>query len=380
MPRNTPGSTRVATEPIFTPYQLGTLTLPNRIVMSPMTRARTTSEGRVPLPIEAVYYAQRASAGLILTGGIYVSRQAVGSINVPGLYTAEQVEGWKAVTSAVHTMGGRIFAQLGHSGSVSHPDLLDGAMPTGPSPINPLQKMFTPIGMKDTITPRALTNTEIKEIVKDYGTAAKNAKEAGFDGVELHGANTYLIPQFLNLALNRRTDEYGGSPENRARFLFEVLEEIATVWDKNRIGVKLSPTLHGVGAFVASEESLPTYHHIAERLNAFTPAYLHLLRAINDVSNSPLAVLQANALQHYRSIFIGTIIGNGGFDQAQANATLKEDDADLISFARLFISNPDLVERFSDGSPLSPSDPQTYYRGGQEGFTDYPRRVASGLS
>lgn len=372
MSSNLPGFKESAFEPIFASYQLGGLTLPNRIVMSPMTRARTTHAERVPLPIEARYYGQRATAGLIVTGGIYVSRQAVGSINVPGLYTSEQVEGWKAITAVVHRMGGRIFAQLGHSGSVSHPDLLDGAMPAGPSPVNPLQKMFTPTGQKDTTTPRELTNDEIKQTVKDYGIAAKNAKEAGFDGVEVHGANTYLIPQFLNQATNHRADEYGGSVENRARFLFEVLDEIAAVWSKNRIGVKLTPTLHGVGAFTATDESIPTYHHVAERLNAFGPAYLHLLRASNDVSTSPLAVLQANALQYFRSIFIGTIIGNGGFDQVQANATLKADDADLISFARLFISNPDLVERFAEGSALSPSDPQTYYQGGEQGFIDYP--------
>jgi N-ethylmaleimide reductase len=369
-----------AAEPLLSSYQLGTLTLPNRVVMAPMTRARSVGEGRVPLPMESVYYAQRASAGLVLTGGIYVSKRAIGSINVPGLYTEEQVAGWKAVTEAVHTMGGRIFAQLGHSGAVSHPDLLDGTMPAGPSPINPLQKMFTPAGLKDSITPRSLTTDEIEETVKEYGLAAKNARAAGFDGIEIHGANTYLIPQFLNEATNHRNDRYGGSAENRARFLFEVLDEVATVWERGRIGVKLSPTLHGSGAFIATEESIPTYHYIAERLNSFAPGYLHLLRAINNVRESPLAVLQHNALQYFRSIFIGTIIGNGGFDQEQANAALKQDDADLISFARPFISNPDLVERFAEGAPLSPSDPETFYQGGSKGFTDYPRRPESGLS
>jgi N-ethylmaleimide reductase len=344
-----------------------------------MTRVRTTNAGRVPTDAEALYYAQRASAGLIVTGGIYISPAAVGLGNVPGLYTQEQIDGWKTVTSAVHEKGGRIFAQLGHSGGNSLPELQAGELPVAPSAINPLQKVFTATGFKDTVVPRELSRSEIKRTVRDYGLAAKHAKEAGFDGVEVHGANTYLIPQFLNQALNRRTDEYGGTPENRASFLFEVLHEVATVWDRTRIGVKLSPTLHGVGAFIATDESLATYRHVIEELSIFAPAYLHLLRAINDVRNSPLAVLQENTLGYYRSIFTGTIIGNGGFDQTQANAAVEQGDTDLVSFARLFISNPDLVERFEGGFPLTPSDPQTYYQGGEKGFTDYPRRAESGL-
>ena len=361
-------------QPLLGPYELGTLRMPNRVVMSPMTRARTVGEDRVPFPIEGLYYGQRASAGLMVTGGIYVSPQAVGSINVPGLYTEEQVEGWRAVTSAVHESGGRIFAQLGHSGAVSHPDLLSGEPPVSPSGVNPLQKVITAAGQKDTPTPRLLSKLEIGDIVKDYGRAAEGAKRAGFDGVEVHGANTYLIPQFLSEVLNVRTDEYGGSPSNRARLLFEVLDKIGTVWETGRIGVKLSPSLHKVGAFLATEGTLETYDYIAETLNDFRPAYLHLVRAINDLSGTPLAHLQTSILHHFRSVFAGTVIANGGFDQSQANEVLRGGDADLISFARPYISNPDLVERFSMHVDLSPSDPTTYYQGGEKGFTDYPRR------
>ena len=357
---------------LLTTYRLGKLNLRNRVIMSPMTRGRTENKTGVPLPVEAEYYAQRASAGLVFTGGIFISRQAIGSINVPALYTAEQVEGWKAVTAAVHARGGRIFAQLGHSGGVSHPDLHEGKDPVAPSPVNPLQKVFTPTGFKGTGTPRALTTAEIKQTVEDYRVAAENAKKAGFDGVEVHGANTYLIPEFLNEALNHRTDEYGGSPKGRTRFLFEVLEALATVWDKDQIGVKLSPTLHASGAFMATAQTLPTYNYAVEKLSDFGPAYLHLLRAINDVTGTPIAELQTRTLQHFRPLFKGTLIANGGFDQSAAEQAVRNGDADLVSFARLYISNPDLVDRFARGLKLAPSNPQTYYQGGANGYTDYP--------
>jgi N-ethylmaleimide reductase len=232
---------------------------------------------------------------LIITGGIYISPQATGAINDLGIYNEEHVNGWRYVTDAVHAKGGRIFAQLGHSGGVSHPDLQGGNLPVAPSAVNPGSKVFTPSGFTDTVTPRELTRGEIQDIIEDYRHAAEYAKDAGFDGVELHGANIYLIPQFLSDALNHRTDEYGGSLEGRTRFLFEVLDAIASVWNRGRIGVKLSPSLHGVGAFHATENLLPTYELVFHRLNDFRPAYIHLARTINDVSGIPLASLKVQS-------------------------------------------------------------------------------------
>jgi N-ethylmaleimide reductase len=358
--------------PVLSTFELGGLRLPNRVVMSAMTRGRTTSSNHAPIPLEAEYYAQRASTGLIITGGIYISPQATGAINVPGIYNEEHVNGWRYVTDAVHAKGGRIFAQLGHSGGVSHPDLQGGDLPVAPSAVNPGSKVFTPSGFTDTVTPRELTRGEIQDIVEDYRRAAEYAKDAGFDGVELHGANIYLIPQFMSDALNHRTDEYGGSPEGRTRFLFEVLDAIASVWNRGRIGVKLSPSLHGAGAFQATENLLPTYELAFHRLNDFRPAYIHLARAINDVSGTPLASLKDSVLQHFRPRFDGTIIGNGGFDLNAANDAIRHGDADLVSFARPFISNPDLVDRFARGLELTPSDPKSYYQGGALGYTSYP--------
>src|ERR1700723_4458715 len=258
--------------PLLTPFQLGPLLLPNRIVMSPMTRARSTHG--IPATIEAEYYVQRATAGLIITGGIYISRTAVGGINVPGIYTNEQLASWRGITEAVHSAGGQIFAQLSHSGSVTHPLLLNGDVPVAPSAVNPRQKVMAESGYVDTVDPRALTIAEIQSPVDDYRIAAVNAKSAGFDGVEVHGGNVYLIPQFLNPSTNLRQDEYGGSPENRARIVLEVLTAIGTVWDHDGIGLKLSPAISGIGAYRAVD-------HILEWLNDFSPAYLHLRRGFD---------------------------------------------------------------------------------------------------
>ena len=351
-----------STTTLLTPFQLGTLLLPNRIVMSPMTRARSTHG--IPATIEAEYYVQRATAGLIITGGIYISRTAVGGINVPGIYTNEQMASWRGITEAVHSAGGRIFAQLSHSGSVTHPLLLDGDVPVAPSAVNPRQKVMAESGYVDTVEPRALTIAEIQSIADDYRIAAANAKSAGFDGVEVHGGNVYLIPQFLNTSTNHRQDEYGGSPENRARIVLQVLTAIGTVWEHNRIGIKLSPTISGVGTYAAME-------HILQWLSGFAPAYLHLRRGF-DTNGNPIEMLREHAFDHFREIFKGVLIGNGGFDLATANAHVERGNVDLVSFARHFISNPDLVSRFRENQALSPSDPATYYTGGSKGYVDYP--------
>lgn len=349
-------------EALLAPYQLGTLALPNRIVMSPMTRAR--SANGIPTPLEAEYYSQRATAGLVITGGIYISEQAVGGINVPGIFTDEQLSGWRKITDSVHTAGGRIFAQLSHSGAVSHPSLLNGERPVAPSAVNPRQKVMTSDGYMDTVEPRALSIPEIKSIVEDYAVAAANAKKAGFDGVEVHGGNVYLIPQFLNTSTNHRQDAYGGSPENRARIVLEIMTAIGTVWEHDRIGLKLTPAITGIAAYSAMD-------HILSWLSDFKPAYLHLRRGF-DTTGAPIEMLREHTFDHFRKLFQGTLIGNGGFDLATANAHVERGDVDLVSFARHYISNPDLVARYRGNHSLAPSDQKTYYTGGSNGYTDYP--------
>jgi N-ethylmaleimide reductase len=354
---------------LLTPYRLGQLDLRNRVVMSPMTRAR--SVGGVPVvALESRYYTQRASAGLVITGGIYVSKQAVGGINVPGIYTEEQVEAWRQITQAVHAAGGTIFAQLSHSGAVSHPTLLDGELPVAPSPINPRQKVMTSSGYVDTVDLRELKVEEIKAIVEDYALAARNAQRAGFDGVEIHGANVYLIPQFLSSSTNTRQDLYGGTPANRARFVLEILTTIARVWDHDRIGLKLSPAITGVAAHAATD-------YVLSWLSDFTPAYLHLRRGF-DSNGTPIEMLREHTFDHFRAAFDGTLIGNGGFDPMTANAHIERGNVDLVSFARHYVSNPDLVPRIAAGYSLAPSDPKMYYTGGPSGYTDYPSMPTTG--
>ena len=357
---------------LFRPHNLGSLVLPNRIVMAPMTRGRTLSPDRIPGDLEAEYYAQRASAAFVITGGTYISPQAIGGMRSPGIYTDAQVEGWKKITGAVHGRGGRIFLQIAHPGSVSHPDLLDGQLPVAPSPVNAAQKVFTPTGFQDTVAPQPLTVDGIRFIVDDFGRAAKRAKYAGFDGVEVHGANAYLIPQFLNSATNHREDEYGGSPENRVHFALEVLEAIAAHWTKNQIGFKLNPGLNGVGSFIANEDTLPTYDLLLEQLSKHELGYVQLSRPVNDVSTTAVAVLQDGTYARYRPIFRGTLIANLGFDRESGNRVVQSGDADLVSFARHFIANPDLPERFSRNVAIAEGDRDTYYQGGAAGYTTYP--------
>lgn len=246
-------------------YKLGDLTLKNRVVMASMTRGRATNPGLVPTPLMAEYYEQRASAGLILSEGTWVSDQAIGFINVPGIYTPEQVESWKLVTQAVHNKGGLIFSQLGHIGSASHPDHLNGELPAGPSAIDPQTMSFTPEGLKPTLTPREMTVAEIEQTIMDFQQAAKNAKEAGFDGVEIHAHAGMLIAQFLSLATNKRTDEYGGSIENRTRFVLEIIDAVKEVWNSKRIGIKFNPVaLSNVGIVLPDEETIPLFQYLCQ--------------------------------------------------------------------------------------------------------------------
>lgn len=355
---------------IFEPFNLKGLSLRNRMVMAPMTRSRSDNPGNVPTGLTALYYQQRASAGLIITEGTYINRDAAGYINVPGIYTKEQVEGWRLVTNAVHQEGGTIFAQLWHVGRLSHPDLLDGQLPLAPSALNPLTQAFTPQGFKDTVAAREMTLTDIQKTIADFKQAALNAFEAGFDGVELHAANGYLLHQFFSLYANTRQDEYGGPVQNRARILFDILDELQKVVDIKRVGVRLNPSLHNMLGMMLDEESIAVHDYIIEKLNHYDLAYLHLTEPFTDVSANPWAIQEV--AKHYRPIYKGTLIINRGFNKETANQVLNREDADLVSFGVPYLANPDLVERFKNNIPLNQPDQATFYTPGEKGYTDYP--------
>jgi len=347
---------------LFTPVRIGAYLLPNRMVMAPLTRNRAGA-GNVPTAFNASYYAQRAAAGLIITEASQVSPQGVGYPGTPGIHSREQFQGWKAVTQAVHAKGGRIFLQLWHVGRISHPSLQpNGELPVAPSAIRPAGEAFTQTGLQPFVTPRALETREISGIVDDYRKAAINAVAAGFDGVEIHAANGYLIDQFLRDGSNHRSDQYGGSLENRARFLLEVTDAVVGVWSPNRVGVRLSP----VGKFNDMADSDPqrTFEYAARALSRLKPAYLHGVEMDGDSKNFDFRKL--------RRAFDGLYIANTGYTKARANAALARGDADLVAFGTLFLANPDLPERFAHDAPLNTPDPATFYGGDARGYTDYP--------
>lgn len=351
---------------LFTPIQLGPYTLPNRIVMAPMTRLRAIDN--IPNSLMATYYAQRATAGLIVSECTAVSPLSLGYINCPGIYTDEQVAGWRLVTDAVHEQGGRIFLQLWHSGRIAHPFLLGGELPVAPSAIAGVGTLHTPNGKVSLETPRALETREIALIVEQFGKGAENALAAGFDGVELHGAFGYLIDQFLQDGSNQRTDEYGGSIENRSRFLLEVVQALTNVWGGNRVGIKLSPS----NIFYGMSDSNPkeTFGYAINALNSFGLAYLHLMEP-NETDLANREVLHP-VLPHFRPIYQGTLITNGGYDRQTGDGILANNNADLVSFGRLFIANPDLPQRLQLNAQLNTPDPRTFYAPDATGYTDYP--------
>lgn len=357
-------------QPLLQSFKLGATTLKNRVVMAPMTRSRADNPGNVPTEMHVEYYTQRASAGLIITEGSQVSEQAVGYIHTPGIHTTEQVEGWKKVVDAVHAEDGKIFIQLWHVGRMSHPDFHNGEKPLAPSAVNPNAKAYTPEGFKETEEPRAMTLEEIKQTQEDFVHAAKNAVEAGFDGVEIHSSNGYLFHQFFNKNANVRTDKYGGSIENRVRFFFETLDKVKEVLPENKIGVRLNPSLNGVFGIEATEETIPTFDHIVERLNNYDLAYLHLSEPFTDVSD--IDYLETEIAKHYRPKYYGNLMINANFDQESGNKVIEEGNADLVAFGKLFISNPDLVERFAMNAPMADWDEDTFYTQGEKGYTDYP--------
>ena len=357
-------------ELLFIPYNLAGLTLSNRIVMAPMTRSRADNPGNVPTPLMAEYYAQRASAGLLITEGVPVSTKGVGYINVPGIYTDAQVEGWKQVTKAVHKKGGKIFAQLWHVGRISHPDFHQGELPHAPSAINPNEKSYTVNGFADTVTPKEMTLADIQQTIQDFKQAVVHAMAAGFDGVEIHGANGYLLHQFFNGTSNHRTDVYGGSSENHARILFDIVEAIQEAVNLNKVGVRLSPSLNGLFGITMDENTIPTFEYIVKKLNNYPLAYLHLTEPFAPVDHLPFAVMQV--AKHFRPLYNGTLVINKGFNKATANTVLAAGDADLVSFGVPFLANPDLVERLKQNAPLNAPDQNTFYTPGAKGYTDYP--------
>jgi N-ethylmaleimide reductase len=351
---------------LFTPVQLGPYLLPNRIVMAPMTRLRAIDS--IPNSLMATYYAQRASAGLIVTECTMVSPLSLGYMNCPGIYSDEQVAGWRLVTDAVHEQGGRIFLQLWHSGRVSHSSLLGGELPVAPSAIAGVGSLHTPIGKVSLETPHALELEEITGIVEQFRQGAKNALAAGFDGVELHGAFGYLIDQFLQDGSNQRTDEYGGSIENRSRFLLEVVAAVVDVWEGERVSIKLSPS----NTFYGMQDSNPqaTFSYVIKALNSFGLAYLHLMEP-NEVDLATREVLNP-VITEFRPIYPGTLVTNGGYDAIKSDSILTSGNADLVSFGKLFIANPDLPKRLQLNAELNTPDPKTFYAPDATGYTDYP--------
>jgi N-ethylmaleimide reductase len=365
-------------EKLFQPIKVGHYNLRNRIVMAPLTRSRSRQPGNIPSPLNAAYYVQRASAGLIISEATQVSMQGQGYAWTPGIHSREQVEGWRLVTAAVHAAGGLMFAQLWHVGRISHPTLQpDCMLPVAPSAIKPAGEAFieNENGEGELVpfeTPRALQLEEMPYLVDQYVRAAKNALAAGFDGIEVHAANGYLIDQFIKSGTNRRTDEYGGPVENRARLLFEVLDAVTPILEADRVGVRLLP--YGMVNDARDDNPEATFGYIAETLNDYSLAYLHMINPVasaleNKVEPEPAALRMVELM---RNKYRGKLIMAGGFDHDTAEQWLEQGKADLIAFGRKFIANPDLPERFRTRAPLNADDRPTYYGGGSKGYTDYP--------
>lgn len=347
---------------LFSPVNLGDLELPNRFIMAPLTRTRAI--GHQPNALMAEYYSQRASAGLLITECTMVTEGTSAFGYDPGIYSKEQIEGWKLTTEAVHKAGGRIFMQIWHAGRSAHPLFNGGKEAVGPSAIAIDEETHTPEGKKPYTVPHALTVSEIADIVSDFRQGAINAKEAGFDGVEIHAANGYLIDQFLRESANQRTDEYGGSFENRARFLTQVLDAVTEVMGSGRVGVRLSP----LNSFNGMKDSDPIglVNYLSNLLNSYDLAYLHLMRA------DFFGLQQADVVSVAREFYQGHLMVNMGYNEAEANQVVANKQADSVAFGKDFLANPDLVERVKVGAELNVPDPDTFYTADAKGYTDYP--------
>ena len=352
---------------LFEPFKLGPITLPNRLVMAPLTRNRAVPPGMVPSPLAIDYYGQRASAGLLVTEATQISQQGQGYQDTPGIYSKEQVAAWRKVTGRVHERGGRIFIQLWHVGRISHTALqAGGGAPVAPSAIRAKGKTFVNGTFADVSEPRALELSEIPGIIEDFRRAAANAKEAGFDGVEIHGANGYLLDQFAKDGANKRTDSYGGSIENRARLMLEVSKAVVAEIGAERTGIRISPVTPAND--ISDSAPQPLFDYIVDQLNALKLVYIHVIEGATggprDIAPFDYASL--------RKRFAGAYVANNGYDFELANKVLTAGAADMIAFGKPFISNPDLVERLKRGAPLSDWDKATFYGGGAKGYTDYP--------
>jgi N-ethylmaleimide reductase len=352
---------------LFEPIEVGDMKLANRIVMAPLTRNRATHGTDAPNARNVEYYAQRASAGLIITEATQISQQGQGYIWTPGLYSDAQVDGWRRVTGAVHAKGGRIVVQLWHVGRISHTSLQPGGgAPVAPSAIRADTKTYLESGFTPTSMPRALESEEIPEIVADYARAATNAAHAGFDGVEIHGANGYLVDQFLRDGTNKRTDAYGGSIENRARLALEVVDAIVNVLGKRKVGIRLSPVTPSNDA--SDSDPQPLFEYLVSELDRRGIAFIHVIEGATQGPRDNMPFDYARL----RKLFKGAYIGNNGYTRASAIEAVAEGRVDLVAFGRAFIANPDLVERLRRDAPLNEPDRATFYGGGAEGYTDYP--------
>lgn len=360
------------TNPLLTPHQMGALHLPNRVLMAAMTRNRA-DEGAVPAELAITYYRQRASAGLVFTEASQVHPTGTGYIGTPGCYNEAQTEAWRKIVEAVHAAGGRIFLQLWHVGRVSDPELQpDGGQPIAPSAIQGDGFVFAPSGFKPMAEPRAMTQADIDEMIAAFRRGAENAKAAGFDGVEIHGANGYLLDQFLRDGTNQRTDQYGGSLENRIRFPMQVIEAVLDVWGEERVGYRISPA----GRFndMSDSDEAGTFGHFAEQLAKLPLAYLHVVEPgqmdPNEAAQVPAAL--SDTTSFFRERYAGTLIVNAGYDHERGMQVVAENKADLVAYGRPFLANPDLPERFRRNAPLNEPDPDSFYGGDHRGYTDYP--------
>lgn len=350
---------------LFSPAKLGAISLKNRVVMAPLTRNRA-GEGGVPHDLNITYYEQRASAGLIVTEATPISDMAHGYPALPGIYTDAQVAGWKKIVDAVHAKGGKIVSQIWHVGRISHPSLLpNGALPAAPSAIKPAGQAFTYAGLQDYVTPRSLDASELPAIVQDYVHATKCAIAAGFDGVEIHAANGYLLDQFLRDGSNKRADNYGGSFENRTRLLMEVTQAVVNVIGEDKVGVRLSPVNPFNDMHDSNAQAL--FNYVADSLNQFNLAYLHAVEG--DIGGADTQAFDFVALRKH---FNNAYMANLSYDKARGNATIASGQADVIAYGVPFIANPDLVERFRTDAPLNEADEALFYGGNEKGYTDYP--------
>ena len=360
--------------PLLEPVMLGDLPLKNRVVMAPMTRTRAANPGHVPTELMRDYYAQRASAGLIISEGTWVSEHSQGWYGVPGVYNHEQGAAWRKITDAVHSAGGRIFVQLWHQGSVSLPEFFpDGRLPLAPSAVNPMQQIHTKDGLKMSGVPRAMTLDDIRQTIRDFRHSATVARDAGFDGVQIQGGFVYLFQQFLHETTNLRTDEYGGGLEGRSRFLFEGLEAVLEVWPSQRVGIKAGPMMNERGVFKATDATLATSEYAYKRLDAYNLSHILVMREMANLTGTPLAHMAGDAvLYHLRHFYSGTFIANSSIEPEHGSELIENGAADLIALARPYISNPDLVERIRVGAPLSPPRREYYYGQSSVGYVDYP--------